>query len=62
VSVLESQRHGRSAEAEVREILREAVRQKTGVGSTLHEIGMAVGGAELDLPRSADAPQPADFG
>jgi plasmid stability protein len=56
------QRHGRSTEAEVRAILREAVRPTRGVGSTLHEIGIAVGGAELDLRRSTDAPQPADFG
>ncbi len=56
-----AQRHGRSTEAEIREILREAVRPAKGLGSTLHDIGRALGGVELDLRRSDDAPQPAAF-
>jgi antitoxin FitA len=56
-------RHGRSMEAEVREILRNAVVEVPGddrLGTRIHQRFAAVGGAELDPiartapPRSAD--------
>ena len=56
--------HGRSMEAEVREILTEAV---GGVGSTarpfaaLREGFVAIGGVELDLPPRNSRPRIPDF-
>lgn len=54
--------HGRSTEAEIRAILQEAVRPALGLGAALHAIGRDVGGVELELRRSPDAPEPASFG
>lgn len=55
--------HGRSTEAEVREILEEAVRPKGRVlvGSTLAAFGRRFGGLELDVARDNAATEPASF-
>lgn len=47
-------RHGRSAEAEVREILRRATQPAGGIrfGDELAALGEAFGGVELDIQRS----------
>jgi antitoxin FitA len=55
--------HGRSMEAEVRSILRDAVMARPAagrLGSRVHERFAAVGGADLDLPERSDAPRAAD--
>jgi antitoxin FitA len=54
---------GRSAEAEVRLILENAVRPSGRVllGSLLAEIGSEVGGAELDLSRDKTPAEPMSF-
>lgn len=56
-------RHGRSAEAEVREILRQAAEPAGGVrfGDELAALGEAVGGAELDIRRSTRPMRTADL-
>ena len=56
--------HGRSAEAEVRAILEQAVfpDERFRLGSLLREIGEAVGGAELDTERSRESREPLDLG
>ena len=56
--------HGRSMEAEVREILRNAVTQpatQTGLGSRIHEFFADLGDVELDLPERTDRPRSPDF-
>jgi plasmid stability protein len=59
-------RHGRSMEAEVRSILREALAaqelpQDTGLGSRIHTRFAAIGGLELDLPPRTGEPRAAAF-
>jgi plasmid stability protein len=57
-------RHGRSMEAEIREILVEAVREEAasdGVFTTLLERFGELGGVELELPARADRPRAADL-
>jgi plasmid stability protein len=57
-------RHGRSMEAEVRDILREALmtaKPDRGLGSRIRARFAAEGGVELDLPARADAGRPARF-
>lgn len=57
-------RHGRSMEAEVRDILREALmpaRPDRGLGSRIRARFAADGGVELDLPARADAGRAARF-
>ncbi len=55
-------RHGRSTEAEVRQILEDAVRQpQPGLGSALAAIGRRAGGVELDLPARKSPIRPAEF-
>ena len=57
-------RHGRSMEAEVREILREAVtspKSDRGLGSRIHARFAAEGGVELDLSARTDTARPAQF-
>jgi len=52
--------HGRSMEAEVRAILREALTKAPSVerlGSRVHQRFAAVGGIELELPERGDAPR-----
>ncbi|WP_425477312.1 FitA-like ribbon-helix-helix domain-containing protein [Stenotrophomonas koreensis] len=55
--------HGRSTEAEVREIHEDAVRPKgrVKVGSRLAEFGRRYGGLELDAARDASPTEPASI-
>jgi len=56
--------HGRSTEAEVRRILDEAVRPRTGLGTALARIGQELGGVddlELKLQRDKTPIEPATF-
>lgn len=59
---LRAARHGRSTEAEIREILRNAVRPRIGLGSALRAVGLELGGLEFVLERDQTLPEPADFG
>ena len=43
--------HGRSTEAEIRDILEAAVRPRLALGSALAAIGIELGGIELAIPR-----------
>ena len=55
-------RHGRSMEAEVREILREALTRSAAadhLGTRIRQRFATVGGAELELPPRTDSPRPA---
>ena len=56
--------HGRSTEAEVREILSRAVRPegRLRAGSALAEFGARMGGAEPDIVRDPAPQRPVDFG
>lgn len=55
--------HGRSTEAEIREILEEAVRPATRlkIGSALAEFGRRFGGLDLDITRDKSPIEPANF-
>jgi plasmid stability protein len=56
--------HGRSAEAEVRAILEEAVRpaERLKIGTELHRIAQEIGGMDdLDISRQRREIQGADF-
>jgi len=58
-------RNGRSMEAEIREILTEAVRPPGEPGSFVEALiaaFQAVGGIDLDIPPRRDAPRVPDFG
>lgn len=61
---LRAARHGRSAEAEVRAILDEAVRPKTRVkvGAELAAFGRRLGGVDLATTRDPSPTEPASFG
>lgn len=56
--------HGRSTEAEVRDILDSAVSrsEEPGLGTLLHGAAMAVGGADLDSVRDRAPHEPIDLG
>ena len=56
-------RHGRSTEAEVRDILEAAVRpqRRVKLGSLLAEIGREVGGVDLRIERDKTASKPVRF-
>lgn len=56
-------RHGRSTEAEIRDILEAAVRpaQRVRLGSLLAEIGREVGGVELEIERDKTPAEPISF-
>jgi antitoxin FitA len=58
---LRAAKEGRSTEAEIREILANAVRSPVGIGSALANIGRKLGGADLDVTRHRSAIKPADF-
>jgi plasmid stability protein len=60
---LRAARHGRSTEAEIREILEQAVRPNTRVkiGSELAAFGEKIGHPDLDVARDQDPAEPADF-
>lgn len=55
--------HGRSTEAEVRQILDEAVagRLDIGFGTRLVQLAEAAGGFDLDVERDKTAAEPIDF-
>ncbi|SDX50201.1 Plasmid stability protein [Modestobacter sp. DSM 44400] len=61
--------HGRSMEAEVREILAAAVAEseskpelERGLGSRIHALFADVGGWDVDLPPRSGTHRPIDFG
>ncbi len=60
---LRAAHHGRSTEAEIREILEEAVRPKdrVKVGSALAAFGQRFGGVEFEIERDQMPIEPADF-
>lgn len=60
---LRAARHGRSTEAEIREILEEVVRPKARVkiGSALAALGQRCGGCDLDITRDPTPAAPAVF-
>lgn len=61
---LRAARHGRSMEAEVREILTEAVREpedSVGLFTTLLDRFGTLGGVELDLPRREEPARAAEL-
>ena len=55
--------HGRSTEAEIREILEEVVRPATRlkIGSALAAFGQRFGGVDLDIARDQTPTEPAMF-
>lgn len=55
--------HGRSTEAEIREILEDAVHPKTRIkiGSELAAFGQQLGGIDLDIVRDPAPAEPATF-
>ena len=60
---LRAAQHGRSTEAEIREILEDAVRPKTRIkiGTELAVFGQRFGGLELDITRDRTPTEPAAF-
>jgi plasmid stability protein len=56
-------RHGRSTEAEIREILHEAVHPKArvGIGSELEAFGRQLGDLDFQAPRDPSPTEPATF-
>ncbi len=60
---LRAAQHGRSTEAEIREILEETVRPKTRVkiGSELAAFGQRFGGLDPDIARDQTPTEPAEF-
>ncbi len=58
---LRAAKQGRSTEAEIREILKDAVRTPVGIGSALAKIGRKLGGVDLDSKRNRSTIKPADF-
>jgi len=56
-------RNGRSAEAEIRAILDEAVRpdDRVKIGSALAAFGRRFGGVDLEIDRETDPIEPASF-
>lgn len=58
---LRAAKRGRSTEAEIREILADAVRSPFGLGSALASIGRKLGGLELVPPQKRSAVKPARF-
>jgi len=60
---LRAAQHGRSTEAEIRQILEEAVRPKARlkVGSELAAFGRRLGGLDLEIARDPTPTEPATF-
>jgi antitoxin FitA len=58
---LRAAKEGRSTEAEIREILANAVRSPLGIGSALANIGRKLGGVNLDVTRHRSAIKPANL-
>ena len=59
---LRAAQHGRSTEAEIRNILESAVRPKVGIGTALAAIGRGLGGVKLRVQRDSTPVEPARFG
>jgi antitoxin FitA len=55
--------HGRSTEAEIREILDGAVRggEDLGIGAALTALGRSLGGVELEIARDSTPARPIPF-
>jgi len=55
--------HGRSTEAEIRQILEDAVQapEEVKLGSALAEIGRRFGGVDLDITRDPEPAEPASL-
>jgi len=53
--------HGRSTEAEIRDILEAAVRPAVGLGTRLAAVGRELGGIQLDVTRDKTPIEPASF-
>lgn len=53
--------HGRSTEAEVRDILDRAAADRPKLGSLLASIGAEIGGVELDITRKSTSSEPIDL-
>ncbi|MGD0960117.1 MAG: plasmid stabilization protein [Methylomonas sp.] len=55
--------HGRSTEAEIRAILENTVRpdNRIKLGSLLAQIGLEVGGVDLDIERDKSSTEPLSF-
>lgn len=60
---LQAARHGRSTEAEIREILARSVRPegRLRVGTELRRYAEQIGGADLEIRRDAAPIEPASF-
>lgn len=58
---LRAAQSGRSTEAEIREILANAVRTPLGLGSALANIGQQLGGVDLGVQRMRSTVKPARF-
>ncbi|MFZ5929811.1 MAG: FitA-like ribbon-helix-helix domain-containing protein [Pseudomonadota bacterium] len=60
---LRAAQHGRSTEAEIREILEDAVRPRTRIriGSELAAFGQRFGGPDIGVSRDQTPADPADF-
>jgi plasmid stability protein len=60
---LRAAQHGRSTEAEIRDILEQAVRpaERVKIGSALAAFGRRLGGLDLPSTRDRSPPEPADF-
>ena len=53
--------NGRSTEAEIRDILQNAVRPRAGLGSALRAIGQESGGFDMVFPRDPSPAEAATF-
>ena len=60
---LRAARHGRSTEAEIREILEQAVHPegRVKIGSALAAFGQSFGGLEINIQRDRSPSQPIEF-
>jgi len=60
---VQAAQHGRSTEAEIRNILAAAVRppQRVKLGSLLAELGREAGGVDLQIERDKTASEPVPF-
>lgn len=58
-----ARRHGRSTEAEIREILNEATRpdQEMKLGTALKKLGEEIGGFDIEIERDRSPPRPVSF-
>jgi antitoxin FitA len=61
---LRAAQHGRSTEAEIRDILGKSVQspERLRIGSELRRYAEQIGGVELEIRRDGDPIEPASFG